>query len=198
MTIRRRSNGQQPGTKSGRRPGNKPLVRSLCSSIACYMISFVRASEESFRTVVCHALKFLEGKRNGCFWTNKNFCVPFCLAPLHPDARHPAMRRPALTRLWYVRVLDSTGMYARTYFLVESKTRTYHSRVVAGPHTAGMHTARQPGLAGRDKTPAGPFAGETIVSLALQGTQHNRPRRIFGSTNNRNPIQIGLRYTTCG
>ena len=50
--TKRRYTGQQPGTKSAFRPGDKPVVnRGFCSSVGLHTISLVRASEESFRTV---------------------------------------------------------------------------------------------------------------------------------------------------
>ena len=56
-TKRRRSTGQQPGTKSARGPSDEPLVsRSLCSPIGLHRISFVRVSGESLRTVFFDAL----------------------------------------------------------------------------------------------------------------------------------------------
>ena len=55
---KRRYAGQQPGTKSGRGPADKPVVnRTFCSSTGLNGISIVRASEESFRTVVFDALE---------------------------------------------------------------------------------------------------------------------------------------------
>ena len=67
-------------------------------------ISFVRASEESFRTVVLDAL---EGKRDACFLGEPTHRHP--VLPRPARLRRPAVRRPAPTRPWYVLVLDSTG-----------------------------------------------------------------------------------------
>ena len=82
-TKKRRSTREQPGTKSGRRPAHKPGVKcSLCSSIGLQKISFVRASDETFRTVVYDALG---GKREGYFLGG-------------PTRRRPVLPRPASPR----------------------------------------------------------------------------------------------------
>ena len=81
--------GQQPGTKSASRPGEKLRVnRRLCSSIGLHKISLVCASEELFRTVVFDAL---EGSRDGCVLreeTRRRLILP------GPPRSHPAVRRP--------------------------------------------------------------------------------------------------------
>ena len=108
-TKRRRYSGPQPGTKSGRRPADKPLYqprvnRLFLSSCGLNRISFVRACEESFRTVVFDALG---GERVGCVLgkpTRRRLVLP---GPAPP--RRPALRCPEPIRPWYVRVLDSTG-----------------------------------------------------------------------------------------
>ena len=69
-------------------------------------ISFVRASEDSFRTVFLDAL---EVKRDGRLLGEPTRRRPVLLRPALP--RHPAVRRPAPTRSWYVRVLDSTNQF---------------------------------------------------------------------------------------
>ena len=71
--------------------------------------SFVRASEESLRTVVYDALEALGGKRDGCRLGEPTRRRPVLPGPAPP--RRPAVRCPAPTRLWYVRVLDSTGSF---------------------------------------------------------------------------------------
>ena len=101
---------QQPGTKSGRRPADKPWINwlstarqplvngSLRSSIGLHMISDVRASEESFKTGVLDALA---GNRVG-----RLLGEPTCRHPVLPRPalpRRPAVRRPAPTRPGYVR-----------------------------------------------------------------------------------------------
>ena len=54
----RRFTGQQPATKSARGPAVKPLVnRTFCSPTGLHRISFVRACEEMFKTVVYSALE---------------------------------------------------------------------------------------------------------------------------------------------
>ena len=71
-------------------------------------VSFVRASEETFGTVVLDALEALGGKGNGCLLGE-----PTCRRPVLPGHAlpRPAVHRPAPTRPWYVRVLDSTGQF---------------------------------------------------------------------------------------
>ena len=62
-TSRYRYTGQQPETKSGRRPADKPVVnQTFCFSTGFSKNSFVRTSEKTFKTVVFDALK---GKRDG-------------------------------------------------------------------------------------------------------------------------------------
>ena len=104
-TRRRRSTGQPPGTKSGRRIADKLRVnRGLCSSIGLHWISFVRVSEESFRTVVFDALG---GKRVGCSLGEPTRRRPVLPGPVRPAA--PPCAAPPQPRQWYVRVLGSTG-----------------------------------------------------------------------------------------
>ena len=68
------------------------------------MISFVRASEETFRTGVLDALA---GKRVGRLLGEPTRRRPVLPRPALP--RRPAVCCPEATRPWYVRVLDSTG-----------------------------------------------------------------------------------------
>ena len=104
-TKRRRSTGQQPGTKSASRPVDELLINRL-STGRCVTPSF----EIGFRLFV------LLGRRSGelsampwrvrgtlVSWANCFVGVPSCPAP----PRRPAAR-PDPTRPWYVRVLDST------------------------------------------------------------------------------------------
>ena len=50
-SVMHRYIGPQPGWKSSSRPVDKPLAnRGFCSFIGLHRISFVRASEQSFRT----------------------------------------------------------------------------------------------------------------------------------------------------
>ena len=116
--IWRQSVGQQSGTKSGHGPADKPLV--IRSSAARYVrrfglhaISFVRAFEETSRTVVFGAL---EVEMNDCSlgaW-------PYLALPLAARPRlappRPAPPRPAVPRfeppcVRYVWVSDSTGSH---------------------------------------------------------------------------------------
>ena len=105
-TNRRRSIGQQSGSKSGFRPADKPRVnRTFCSSICVHMISFVHASGETFGTV-----SFLRrpGVQEVRLFPGRTGPSASCSAPPAPP-RRPAVHRPAPTRPWYVRVWDSTG-----------------------------------------------------------------------------------------
>ena len=87
---RRRYLGQQPGTKSGLRTTDYPLVnRSLCSSIGLHRNSFVRASEETFRTVVYDAP---ESKRDSCVLcepTRRRSTLPGTALPPRPAPSRP-------------------------------------------------------------------------------------------------------------
>ena len=104
-TIRRRYSGQQPGTKSGRRPADKPRIDRLSTAgfvpPSVYIgVSFVRASRDTPRRAVFDCLV---GKRVGC-----RLGEPTCPRPAPPSRRAPPRRAPP--RPWYVRVLDSTGV----------------------------------------------------------------------------------------
>ena len=160
----------------------------MCSSVDLNRISFVRASNSYFKTVVFDALEVLESKRSGCLLGEPTRRRPVLPSPAPP--RRPAVRRPDPTRPWYVRVLDSTGViyvlllkhlfvhqctlphckssievihihiYISTY--VSKSKSGYHGRVEAGwrPWAAGRSRAGQGG------TPSGRVAQETTVPLA--------------------------------
>ena len=92
--IRRLFTGQQPVTQNDRTPADKPRInrlltantqvanRGVCSSISLHRISFVRASEESSRTVVFDPL---DGKK--------------VVSPGEQTRRRPNPPRPASPRL---------------------------------------------------------------------------------------------------
>ena len=87
--------------------GGQPVVnRGFCSSTGLHRISFVRACEETFRTVVYGTLV---GTRVRCLLGEPNRRRPFRPGPIWPRRR--AVHRPAPTRPWYVRVLDSAGKF---------------------------------------------------------------------------------------
>ena len=88
-TNRRRSTGQQPGTKSARGPAAKPRVkRGLCSSTGLHRISFVRGCEETFRTVVYDTMGGWQDRRLLGRSNRRHAVLP---GPAPP--RRPAMRR---------------------------------------------------------------------------------------------------------
>ena len=108
-TNRRRHMVQQPGTKSGRRPADKPRVNhGFCSCVGLNGISFVRASGARSRTIVHDALG---GRRGGCFLGGPTRRRPVLPGPAPP--RRPALRRSYLFRPWYVQVSDSTSVPRR-------------------------------------------------------------------------------------
>ena len=74
------------------------------SSTGLHRISFVRAFEESFRRAVFGTQL---GTRDRCPLGEPNRRHPFRPGPAWPRRR--AVHRPAPTRPWYVRVLDSTS-----------------------------------------------------------------------------------------
>ena len=92
-TNRYRSIGQQPGTKSGHRPADKPRVnRSLCSSIGLHKNPFVRASKDTFRTIGGDALEVQEGKGNGCVQGHRTLRCFVLPGPLRPSPRRGPTR----------------------------------------------------------------------------------------------------------
>ena len=127
-TNRRRYIGQQPGTKSGRRPADKRVINRRSTGFrvlpSVYMV---------------FPLSVLPGRRSGQLssmpwraawsvvsWANRSVGVPNCLAPPRPAT---AVRRPAPTRPWYVRVLDST-----------------RKRLSSTWHMLASHSFHQPGF----------------------------------------------------
>ena len=96
----------------------QPVVnRGFCSPVGLSRISLVRASGETFRTVVFDALGG-RGTLGSC--ANCSVGVPSCSA----RPRRPAVRRPVASRPWYVRVLDSTSTKLwRRLFLIPTTAR---------------------------------------------------------------------------
>ena len=106
-TNRRRYTGQQPGTKSAPRPGDKPLVnRGFCSSVG-----FKDELDCScFRRFVQDSVNdSLEGKREGCLRARSSQRHSVLPSPAPP--RRFAVRRSDPTGPRCVRVLDSTSIY---------------------------------------------------------------------------------------
>ena len=62
------------------------------------------------------------------FWANRPVGVPSCPAP----PRRSAVRRPAPTRLWYVRVLDSTSDVQHQTNVSNCRTQTGHTKSRSG------------------------------------------------------------------
>ena len=90
--------------KSAFGAADNPLINcGLCSSIGLHRISFVRASEEPFKTYVSDVS---ESKKDFCPPGDPTRQCPTLPPPTSP--RRPAVRSLAPTRPWYVRVLDST------------------------------------------------------------------------------------------
>ena len=81
------------------------VIRRFCSPIGLNVISFVRASEESSRTVVFDSL---ESKRVGNLLGEQTRRRP---APPRPAPPCPAPPRLFPDHLWYIRVLDSTNAF---------------------------------------------------------------------------------------
>ena len=99
MTNRCRTIGQQPGTKSGHFPADQLVInRLLCSPLGLNGISFVRASENSFGTIVFDALEIIGGHGGR----------------LSPGRTDPSASRPAWPRSapppWYLRFLGSINI----------------------------------------------------------------------------------------
>ena len=108
-TNRRRYTGQQPGTKSASRPGDKPVVhRRFCSSIGLHRISLVRASIGSPRMSSFHRL----GVRDFVFSCANNPVVGVLCCPSPPGSAVPpgaAPYRPArgMSGFWTRQVLNT-------------------------------------------------------------------------------------------
>ena len=107
-TKKRRSTGQQPGTKSASHFAEKPRINRLSTgdivlALGLNRISLVRASGKTFKRLAFDALK---GTRDACFLGEM-----FSRRPAFLD-RASLSRRLAVcldsARPWYVRVRDST------------------------------------------------------------------------------------------
>ena len=133
---------------------------------------FVRASEETVKPVF---FDILVATRNGCLLGKPHRRRPFRRGPAWPH--RCAVRRPATTRLWYVRVLnaagekcvfgvstnrhrdwvDTGGLRFHAIFdpadmedaPVESKTRTHHRPLRSGRRTAVRRGGARVGRTGR-------------------------------------------------
>ena len=104
-TKRHRYTSQRPGMNIDRRPADKPRIdrssnQSLCSSVGLRRISFVRASEEPFKTFVFDALEI---KRAGILLgepTRRRPVLPRPASPRRPPpCRAPPRPDPPVVRL---------------------------------------------------------------------------------------------------
>ena len=93
-TNKRRYIGLQPGSKSCRRPADKPLINrgspAVFFSNDLHRNYFVRAAEKLFGTVIFDAL---EGARDGYFLREQTCRRPTLPSPPRPDAS-PCAARP--------------------------------------------------------------------------------------------------------
>ena len=110
---RRRYTGQQSATKSARGPAHKPVVnRGFCSSTGLHRIFFVRACEESFRTVVYDTL---EGWGDG--WLLG-----------HPIRRRSVMSDSTASRRPVVRRTVPTSVPKRIFICKTFSSKAYHGK----------------------------------------------------------------------
>ena len=85
--------------------------RTVCSPIGLHCISFVRASGETFTTVVFDALEALEGKMNGCIMGTPSCRRPVLNRPAPPPRRAPPSPDPPVVcpGFWLDRLLRHKG-----------------------------------------------------------------------------------------
>ena len=138
-TNKRRTIGQQPGTKSASGPGYKPLVNRLsCSSIRLTW-DFICSC---LRRIVQEGHLRYPGEQDGRLFPGRIGPPPSPPRPAPLRSAHPAaVGRPAPLRQWYVQVLCTK--------LVEPKTRTHHGPVGSGRRTAGRRGGAGLGRTGR-------------------------------------------------
>ena len=117
--MRRRSTGQQPGTKSGRGPAEKPVFN--CSATACCvprfdmeLILLVAQNEHPGRLFIQDGCSQRPGRHDGRLYPGRTDPPPSNPALPHPvcparAARPDAVHCPALSRPWYVQVSDLTS-----------------------------------------------------------------------------------------
>ena len=110
---------------------DKPRVnRGFCSSTGLHRISFVRACEETFRTVVYSAL---EGQRGG--WLPRppkcrHLVLPSVAPPRRPPCAVPTRPARCVSGFW-TRQVDSTGKNADSVTRGVRSERVLEVRVVA-------------------------------------------------------------------
>ena len=86
--------------------GHQPRInRPLCSSIGLHGISFVRASEETFRTVVLDAMG---RKRDGCILgdrTHRHPALPCPAPPAAPPCAAPSRPARGMSGFWVRQIM---------------------------------------------------------------------------------------------
>ena len=120
-TNRRRYTGQQPGMKSGRCPADNRLSTAGQTVIVFphwFTLGFACSCSPK------DVQDSLEGSMDGCLLSETTRRRPVLPVPAPP--RHPAVRRSAPTRPWYVRVLDSAG-------------HAKHTREISSPRQDGFN-----------------------------------------------------------
>ena len=107
-TKRRRSIGQQPGTKSAFRPAYKPLVNRWLRAVVVPPSVYIGCPSLVLLKIRSGQVCSMPWRARGTVFVGE----PTHRRPVLPGSappRCPAMRRPDPTRPSYVRVLGSTG-----------------------------------------------------------------------------------------
>ena len=133
MSVHRSAARNEERPSSRIRTVYQPLVtqpvakKTLCSSIGSHTISFVRACEQTFRTIVLDALEALESKKDGCLLgkpTGRRPVLPRP-APL-PRRAPPRPDPPVVYQVWnrefYQTVFLSDGSDDRERWVLRSRT----------------------------------------------------------------------------
>ena len=178
---------------------NRLSTASFAPPSVLQRISFVRASEDTFRTVSSMPWK-AQGAVVG-LWANRPVGVPSYPVPPRPAAPScAAPPRPArgMSGFWTRQVPDIPAVFQ---FEDQSENRDQlltHQIITCRIQTpdiprAGRDGAGHGGTAGRggdgqDGTPTGRSAQETTVPLTLQTIEESPPGRLSGSTNKGNPL----------
>ena len=128
-TIRRRYTGQQPRTKSGRRPTDKPRVkRGFCSSDGLHKVSFVRASKDMPKKLFFHRLENME---DACSWVDRPISVSSCparLRPAVPPCANPSRPARGMSEFGIRQIENLLIHFLGTYY-IGSNAFGFHSRI---------------------------------------------------------------------